>query len=383
MQRYVAWRAERRAGFRRTLAPGRDGSAGPGIATAGGLGVVPPPAQRDVAERRPGTSDAGGPGVADGRVADGRTAGGYPGDDGPALGSGGGGPRNPDVESSVDKRDARDASDADAPYVSQDPYGAHDWAIEPEITGWDGSACRRDRIVGWEALRPGDCGCAACGERTAGDRGEAGAGRPGRAAADGAGTGVDARVPVWASRDAAVRPGGPDAALSPDAPQVRVPGDDALPRTRRAAGRGARDGAVGSMSGRDGFARGGAASTRAGAIGARSRGAAGRRASGTGRRVGTRRRPVRLTRRGRLVLLVLLVLMFGGAGLAVSSTVRADRPAAPRTAVVQPDDDLWAFARRNLPGRDPYAAIAEIRRLNDLEGYVIHPGQRLVLPGRE
>jgi LysM repeat protein len=52
------------------------------------------------------------------------------------------------------------------------------------------------------------------------------------------------------------------------------------------------------------------------------------------------------------------------------------------TAVVQPGDTLWSFAERNTPHRSPRAAIAEIRQLNNLEGYVIHPGQRLVLPQR-
>jgi LysM repeat protein len=58
-----------------------------------------------------------------------------------------------------------------------------------------------------------------------------------------------------------------------------------------------------------------------------------------------------------------------------------DRPAGPApTTVVQPQDTLWSVASRSLPERDPYSAIAEIRRINDLDGYIVHPGQTLELP---
>ena len=66
----------------------------------------------------------------------------------------------------------------------------------------------------------------------------------------------------------------------------------------------------------------------------------------------------------------------------LASASRADEPAPGPAAsvVVQPDDTLWSIAARTAPGRDPFAAIADLRRVNDLEGYVVHPGQTLELP---
>ncbi|WP_203986346.1 LysM peptidoglycan-binding domain-containing protein [Virgisporangium aurantiacum] len=131
-------------------------------------------------------------------------------------------------------------------------------------------------------------------------------------------------------------------------------------------------------AGRPGVAErpGGAETRSARAAGARRPAVAG------GRRPG--RRPVRLTRRGRLVVLA-LVLLFTGALVGFLSAVpgqAADPPRPAVTAVVQPGDTLWSFAERNLPGWQPRAGVAELRKLNDLEGYVIHPGQRLALPAR-
>jgi hypothetical protein len=104
------------------------------------------------------------------------------------------------------------------------------------------------------------------------------------------------------------------------------------------------------------------------------------------------RPPVRLTRRGRVVLLTGLCLLLGVlvvAALRIPASQAAD-PAGPGSvsgpgggppvAVVQPGDTLWSVAARHLPSRDPYGVIEEIRRLNDLSGHIIHPGQELRLP---
>jgi LysM repeat protein len=91
--------------------------------------------------------------------------------------------------------------------------------------------------------------------------------------------------------------------------------------------------------------------------------------------------PVRLTRRGRVVVLVLLLLLTGLAGVTVASVSRAATTARPApTAVVRPGDTLWSVAVRHVPGREPFDAIEEIRRLNGLADYTVHPGQRLTLP---
>jgi hypothetical protein len=96
--------------------------------------------------------------------------------------------------------------------------------------------------------------------------------------------------------------------------------------------------------------------------------------------------PLRLTRRGRAVLLAFLLLLLAGLaglaappGLAATPTGAADRAAAP-IAVVGPADTLWSIAQRYTPERDPFDSIDEIRRLNRISGYTVHPGQRLVLP---
>lgn len=96
-----------------------------------------------------------------------------------------------------------------------------------------------------------------------------------------------------------------------------------------------------------------------------------------------RRPPLRLTRRGRVVVLAFFVLMasLASAILLATASRADDREAGPATTVVvQPDDTLWAIATRTAPDRDPYAAMAEIKKLNGIRGYVVHPGQRLQLP---
>jgi hypothetical protein len=97
-----------------------------------------------------------------------------------------------------------------------------------------------------------------------------------------------------------------------------------------------------------------------------------------------RRVPVRLTRRGRVVLLALLLLLTGVvAVLVAASTGEAATPAGPApTVVVQPGDTLWSIAARYVPGPDPFGTIERIRQLNGLDGYTVHAGQRLQLPPR-
>jgi LysM repeat protein len=96
-----------------------------------------------------------------------------------------------------------------------------------------------------------------------------------------------------------------------------------------------------------------------------------------------RRPPLRLTRRGRAVVLGFFILMASLASAVLLATAsRASNPETepPPTVVVQPHDTLWSIATRTSPRRDPYAAVAEIQRLNGLDGYVVQPGDTLVLP---
>jgi LysM repeat protein len=94
-------------------------------------------------------------------------------------------------------------------------------------------------------------------------------------------------------------------------------------------------------------------------------------------------RPLRLTRRGRAVVLVLLVLAASLASVVLFTTAsRAEQlpSTAPPAVVVQRGDTLWDIAARIMPGRDGHAAVDELRRLNDLRGFVVHEGDVLILP---
>jgi LysM repeat protein len=91
---------------------------------------------------------------------------------------------------------------------------------------------------------------------------------------------------------------------------------------------------------------------------------------------------VRLTRRGRAVVLSFFLALNTTCGILLASASRAADPVvgpAP-VAVVGPHDTLWSIAARHDPGRSPGAVVAEIRRLNGLSGSTVHPGQALVLP---
>jgi len=97
--------------------------------------------------------------------------------------------------------------------------------------------------------------------------------------------------------------------------------------------------------------------------------------------------PVRLTRRGRLVVRGLLVLgvllvMVGLAAAASASAPGAAPHGPPPSVVVRPGDTRWNIATRQAPGAAPNATIEEIRRLNHLDDSVVEVGQRLLLPAR-
>ncbi|GAA3299471.1 LysM peptidoglycan-binding domain-containing protein [Dactylosporangium vinaceum] len=98
---------------------------------------------------------------------------------------------------------------------------------------------------------------------------------------------------------------------------------------------------------------------------------------------GHERTPVRLTGRGRIVVFGFLLALTGGLVALVSAPGQAADPPGPApTVIVQPGDTLWDIATRTKgrEGRD--ATVEEIRRLNNLTGYDIDAGQRLVLPRR-
>ncbi|MCW6010553.1 LysM peptidoglycan-binding domain-containing protein [Micromonospora sp. CPCC 205371] len=90
---------------------------------------------------------------------------------------------------------------------------------------------------------------------------------------------------------------------------------------------------------------------------------------------------LRLTRRGRLVVFAMfLLLSVGVIALAATASRAADPPAETVTTVVRPGDTLWSIAGRHYPEHDPIAAVETIRRLNRLDGYDVYAGQELALP---
>jgi nucleoid-associated protein YgaU len=99
-----------------------------------------------------------------------------------------------------------------------------------------------------------------------------------------------------------------------------------------------------------------------------------------------RRSPVRLTRRGRAVVvglfLNLTVAVVAAVLLLAGSGSPDERHAATSTVVVQSGDTLWGIATQLDPRADPRATMAELRRLNGLTGSTIQAGQELILPVR-
>lgn len=100
---------------------------------------------------------------------------------------------------------------------------------------------------------------------------------------------------------------------------------------------------------------------------------------------------LRLTRRGRLVIvLALLTLALCGyalaGGPAASSSPAAlvdgpSRPTAVKTVVVRPGQTLWDIATAAAPRQDPRELIAEIADLNSLsDAGSIRVGQPLIVP---
>lgn len=91
--------------------------------------------------------------------------------------------------------------------------------------------------------------------------------------------------------------------------------------------------------------------------------------------------PVRLTRRGRYVVLTFLIGVVALAVVLVARPGNADDPTHPQpVAVVHSGDTLWSIAESYAPHRDRRDTIEDIRRLNHLDGYSLRVGERLRLP---
>ena len=98
--------------------------------------------------------------------------------------------------------------------------------------------------------------------------------------------------------------------------------------------------------------------------------------------------PIKLTRRGRLVLstvsfgIMLASSAFSLFGIATSSAKATNETSNSATTqiVVAPGETLWTIAARVNPEIDPRAVIEDIKALNVIEGSEVYAGQVLLVP---
>ena len=91
---------------------------------------------------------------------------------------------------------------------------------------------------------------------------------------------------------------------------------------------------------------------------------------------------VRLTRRGRavVVLAVLMAMLVAGFSLGHTPSQAEAHVVKPRTVTVQTGETLWALAARIAPHADPRLVVTEIQQLNHLRTPAVFGGQQLVVP---
>jgi len=92
---------------------------------------------------------------------------------------------------------------------------------------------------------------------------------------------------------------------------------------------------------------------------------------------------LRLTRRGRIVLVLLIAaLTFAALGLARSTSQAATSSSGPatRAVTVVPGQTLWQIARTVAPSDDPRDTVLRIEALNPGLHGPIQAGQQLVVP---
>lgn len=96
--------------------------------------------------------------------------------------------------------------------------------------------------------------------------------------------------------------------------------------------------------------------------------------------------PLRLTARGRRVLVVLVLLVVGvGLALLQADRATADGPSSGAVEVVrhvvQPGETLWDIARQVAgPGEDVRDVVLELVELNQLPSAGLMAGQSIVIP---
>ena len=110
-------------------------------------------------------------------------------------------------------------------------------------------------------------------------------------------------------------------------------------------------------------------------------------------RLAPRRNTVRLTRRGRIVVAVMLtaaslsLVVLAWLAIAARAAQATDGGQSPgavyqnlTSVVVHPGQTLWSIASQAEPTADPRAVMQQIIELNSLHGTNVVPGQRLWVP---
>lgn len=91
-------------------------------------------------------------------------------------------------------------------------------------------------------------------------------------------------------------------------------------------------------------------------------------------------RTLRLTRRGRILgLLLVAAVVYGAFGLGRASAAQHVGVSSARDVVVQPGDSLWSIAVKAMPSQDPRDAVAKLKSLNQLTSAQLDVGERLLV----
>ena len=97
--------------------------------------------------------------------------------------------------------------------------------------------------------------------------------------------------------------------------------------------------------------------------------------------------PLRLTRRGRVVVAVAAALLLAALSLVIAASAQATNHSVSRSAqpglaqvIVRPGQSLWSVAENADPDADTRVVIQQIIELNGLTGDVVFAGERLWVP---
>lgn len=102
----------------------------------------------------------------------------------------------------------------------------------------------------------------------------------------------------------------------------------------------------------------------------------------------TEQPPLRLTRRGRIVVAVLVGVIVSVVCLIAASTAQATNHGAPSGAArggtakvtVRPGQSLWSVAESADPNQDTRLVVQQITELNGLTSQVVYSGEQLWVP---